>query len=431
MKRMLFSTLLIFTIFVAPTRLTGQQGYLEVSAPGNRKLQLSLAVPVAMGGAPQTDLVREITDVFKFDLTLAGPFNVMQSQATESQSGIRLGEFDLSSWRAAGTDLLIKCGYTVTGNTISVEFRLFDVQTERELAAKRYTGTKPDIRRIVHTFADDIMSTMTGIRGPFTSKIAFVSNATGNKEIYLMDYDGYNIQRITKNGSINLYPDFSPNGREIVFTSYKRGNPDLYRRELFSGAEARVTKVHGTNITGVFSPDGNRIALSMSKDGNAEIYILSKDGKELARLTSHDSIDISPAWSPDGSKMAFVSDRLGKPQIYVMDSDGRNLRRLTTSGAYNVSPRWSPRGDKIAYARQMNGGFQIFSIDPDGSNDQQLTNEGSNEHPRWSSDSRFIAFSSKRGGREAIFVMRGDGNGQVKVSRGKSADSQPVWSPRW
>ncbi len=431
MKRIILSILLIFTIFASPARLTGQQGYLEVSAPGNRKLQLSLAAPVALGGAPQSDLAREISDVFQFDLTLAGPFNVTQTQVIESRSGIHLGEFDLTSWRAAGADLLLKCGYTVTAGNISVEFRLFDVQTERELAAKRYTGTKLDIRRIVHTFADDLMSTTTGIRGPFTSKIAFVSTSTGNKEIYLMDYDGYNIQRITKNGSINLHPDFSPNGREIVFTSYKRGNPDLYRRELFSGAEARVTTARGTNITGVFSPDGNRIALSMSKDGNAEIYILGKDGKHLARLTHHDSIDISPAWSPDSSKMAFVSDRLGKPQIFVMDSDGKNVRRLTTSGSYNVSPRWSPRGDKIAYARQMNGGFQIFSINPDGGSDLQLTTEGSNEHPRWSSDGRFIAFSSKRTGREAIFVMRADGTGQVKVSRGKTNDSQPVWSPRW
>ncbi|GAM08543.1 protein TolB [Geobacter sp. OR-1] len=428
---LIMSALLVAVICASPLILSGQQGYLEVSAPGNRQLQLAIAPPAALSGGVNQDVARAIIDVFKFDMTLAGPFSVSEPQVTESRSGIRPGDFDMASWRAAGTDLLIKSGYVVSGDSVSIEFRLYDVLTEKELAAKRYTGSKRDVRRVVHTFSDDIMSAMTGIRGPFTCKIAFVSTATRNKEIYLMDYDGQNIQRITKNGSINLYPDFSPNGRELIYTSYKKGNPDLYRRELASGAEARVTTARGTNITGAFAPDGNRIALSMSKDGNAEIYLLSKEGKQLSRLTNNDAIEIAPAWSPDAKQIAFVSDRLGKPQVYIMDSDGRNVRRLTTSGAYNVGPRWSPRGDKIAYCRQMGGGFQIFTINPDGTGDTQLTREGSNEHPRWSPDGRFIAFSSKRGGRESVYIMRSDGTGQTKISRGGTSDSSPVWSPRW
>lgn len=429
---MLLPLLLSLGMFFVPKDLSGQQGYLEVSAPGNRQLQMTVAPSVALSGAADQEISRVISDVFKFDMTVAGPFAVSDPKIAESRSGIRIGDFDMTAWRNAGTDLLIKSGYVVSGDSVSIEFRLYDVLTEKELAAKRYTGTKRDIRRVVHTFSDDIMAAMTGIRGPFTCKLAYVSTATKNKELYLMDYDGHNVQRITRNGSINLYPDFSPNGRELIFTSYKKGNPDLFRRELASGAEVKVTTVRGTNITGTFAPDGNRIALSMSKDGNAEIYILSKEGKQLARLTNNEAIEIAPAWSPDASKIAFVSDRFGKPQIFVMDSDGKNVRRLTTSGAYNVSPRWSPRGDRIAYCRQMNGGgFQIFSISPDGSGDTKLTSEGSNEHARWSPDGRYIAFSSKRGGKEAIFIMRSDGSGQTKVSLSGSADSHPVWSPRW
>lgn len=424
------SALLIIAILL-PIPLQSQEDYVRVTAPGNRKLQLAIAQPKTLSGNPIPAVAQEIADVQQFDLTLAGPFEVVRPQVSETSGGIKPGDFDMASWRATGADLLIKSGYTSTGDSITIESRLFDVTTGKELAAKRYSGSKRDLRKIVHTFSDDVMAATTGIRGPFTSKIAFVSTLTRNKEIYLMDYDGYNIQPITKNGSINLYPDFSPNGREISYTSYKNGNPDVYRREIFSGAEARLTKFRGTNITAAFAPDGNRLALSMSKDGNAEIYLTAKDGKQLGRLTHSDAIEISPSWSPDGSKIAFVSDRLGKPQIFTMDPDGRNVRRLTTNGAYNVNPRWSPKGDSILYCRQMSGGFQIFSINPDGSNDTQLTTEGSNEHPRWSQDGRFIAFSSKRTGREAIFVMRSDGTGQVKVSRGTAADSSPVWSPRW
>ncbi|MSM39504.1 MAG: Tol-Pal system beta propeller repeat protein TolB [Geobacter sp.] len=430
MYRFLLAIFFLSTLLL-PSLLPAQEKYLEVTAPGNRQLQLSIAAPVALGGAAQADVANEMRDVFQFDMALAGPFAVLQSPVAEARSGIRSGEFDFAVWRAAGADMLIKSGYTVSGQTVTIECRLYDVLTQKELAAKRYSGGRQDLRRMAHTFSDDVMAAVTGIRGPFTSKIAFVTTKSGNKEISLMDYDGHNVLRLTRNGSINLYPDFSPNGRELIFTSYKKRNPDLYRRELFSGTEARVTNYRGTNISGTYAPDGNRIALSMSKDGNAEIYILSKDGKQLARLTHTDAIEVTPAWSPDGTKIAFVSDRLGKPQVFIMDADGKNVRRLTTAGSYNVNPRWSPRGDRIAYCRQMGGGFQIFSINPDGSDDTQLTSDGSNEHPRWSPDGRFLTFSSKRGGREAIYVMRADGSGQVKVSRGTASDSQPVWSPRW
>ena len=423
--------LVVLMLLCVPSFLQAQQGYLEVTAPGNRQMQLAVAQPVSLFGGPSTDIAKGISEVFSFDLTLAGPFAVMPTPPAESRSGIRPGEFDFAPWQAAGANLLVKSGYTVSADSLTIEFRLYDVARGKELAAKRYSGKRADLRKIVHTFSDEIMLAVTGDRGPFTGKTAFVSTATGNKEIYLMDYDGYNVQRLTKNGSINLNPDFSPNGKEIIYTSYKRRNPDLYRRELFSGAEARISGRPGINVTGAWSPDGSKIALAMSKDGNSEIYTITKDGKQLARLTKNSAIEVSPAWSPDGSRIAFVSDRLGKPQVFIMNADGSNVSRLTTSGAYNVSPRWSPKGDRIAYCRQNGGGFQIYVINADGSGDNQLTTEGSNEHPRWSPDGRFITFSSTRGGKEAIYVMRSDGSGQTRVSRGKGADSHPAWSPRW
>jgi TolB protein len=418
----------LLILFVTATA-SADQNYIEVTAPGNRALQLAIASPVALSGSGDSKTAAELAELFRFDLTLAGPFTVQEAQVSEGKSGIRSGDFDFTPWKSVGAELLLKSGYTISGTTLVLECRLYDVTKGTEVTAKRYTGSLKDMRRMGHTFSDEIMRVMTGERSPFSGKIAFVSTATGNKEIYLMDYDGFNVQRLTGNRSINLNPDFSPSGREIVYTSYKKRNPDLYRRELFTGAEARISSSRGINIGGAWAPDGNRIALATSRDGHAQIYVISKDGKLLARLTRNPAIDVSPAWSPDGSHLAFVSDRLGKPQVFTMDADGKNVRRLTTSGAYNVSPRWSPKGDSIVYCRQQ-GGFQIHTINPDGTGDTQITSEGSNEHPRWSPDGRFITFSSTRGGREAIYVMRADGTGQVRVSRGKGRDSQPTWT-RW
>ncbi len=425
-------TFFLLTIVVAllfPSLPQAQETYREVTAAGANKLTLAVDSPRRLGGGDFPG-AGEIAEVLRADMTLAGLFTVAAPAAPVTAAGIRPGEFDFAPWRGAGVDLLVKCGYTLSGDTLTAEFRLYNVNQGREVLAKRYSGRQRDLRKIAHTFSDDILESLTGERGPFTGKIAFVSNRSRNKELYLMDYDGYHVQQLTRNGSINLNPDFSPTGRELVYTSYRRRNPDLYRRVLATGAEAAISTRRGINVTGAWSPDGKQIALALSKDGNSEIYVISRDGRQMKRLTNNPAIDVSPAWSPDGKQIAFVSDRLGKPQLFIMNADGSGVRRLTTNGAYNVSPRWSPKGDRIAYCRQERG-FQIYVINADGSGDTRLTGEGSNEHPRWSPDGRFITFSSTRDGGEAIYVMRADGSGQTRVSRGARKDSHPTWSPRW
>lgn len=429
MFRIFFTALLL--LLLCPVNIFSQNDFLRVTAPGNRQLRLAITPPVPLAAEQDFKSASDIAEILQFDLAMTGIFQTTLQATTEKSTGMRPGEFNIKPGATGDADLLIKTGYLSSADSITIEYRLYELQTGRELLAKRYSAAKQDMRRTAHTFSDDVIFSLTGERTPFTSKMAFVSRATGNKEIYLMDWDGYNVRKLTANGSINLNPDFSPSGKELIYTSYKNGNPDLYRRELVSGSEIRISSRQGINITGAYSPEGNRVALAMSKDGNSEIYLVSKEGKQLARLTNNSSIDISPAWSPDGRFIVFVSDRLGKPQLFIMNFDGSDQRRLTTSGAYNVSPRWSPKGDRIAYCRQYAEGFQIHLINPDGSDDKQITFEGSNEHPRWSPDGRFIVFSSNRSGTESIFVMRADGSGQTKISRGKNGDSHPAWSKMW
>ncbi len=405
-----------------------QESYLEVTASGSSQSSLAVATPLRLEGKENPEVAREVAEVLAFDMTLSGLFQVAAKDP--ERGGIRPGEFSYAPWKVGGAKLLVKSGYSITGDRLTLELRLYDLLLEKQVTAKRLAGSIKDVRRLAHAFSDEILRTLTGQSGPFTGKIAFVSKRTGNKEIYLMDYDGHNPQQLTKNRSINLNPDFFPNGREIVYTTYKNRNPDLYRRELYTGAEAKVSTQRGLNVTASVAPGGEKIALAMSKEGHSQIYIINPQGKQLARLTNSSALEVSPAWSPDGKQIAFVSDRLGKPQIFVVNSDGSELRRLTTSGAYNVEPRWSPRGKVIAYCRQMGGGFQIFLINTDGSGNVQITSEGSNEHPRWSPDGRFITFSSKRGGKESVYVMRADGSGQTKVSQNGGSDTHPVWSPR-
>lgn len=422
--RYLLCLLLLLTL---PAILQAQSTYIEVTAPGNHQLKLAVDTPRAPSAAPSAESAKEISDVLQFDMNISGVVTAESRGLQPFSTGITIADTDFASWSNGGFDLLVRSEYSLKGEDLTVEFRLYDVLNRKLMTAKRYLGKKKELRRFVHSFADEILLAMTGEKGCFTSRIVYVSAQTGNKEISIMDWDGHNPLPLTRNGSINLNPELAPNGREILFTSYKRGNPDLYRRALSSTVETPLSKHRGLNITGNWSPDGNKIALALSKDGDAEIYTISKDGSNPVRLTVSSALEVYPGWSPDGKQIAFVSDRLGKPQIFIMNADGGNVRRLTTSGSYNVNPRWSPKGDKIAYSRSQ-GGFQIYTIRPDGSEDTQLTSDGNNENPTWSPDGRFIAFSSKRTGGSGIYVMRADGSGQTKVSHDRGNSSQPSWS---
>jgi TolB protein len=422
--------LLIYMIIAIPLQVSAQTGYIEVTAPGNRQLKLAVETPRALDAPPNSPAAKELGDVVAFDMNMSGVMAAEIREQMSSNGSVPLAGTNYLPWASSGFDMLVRGEYSIKGDNLTVEFRLFDVVNRKIMTARRYLGTTKDLRRFAHAFADEIMLVVTGEKGCFTTHIAYVSRQSGNKEIVIMNWDGHNQVQLTRNGSINLNPDFSPDGRELIFTSYKRRNPDLYKRALSSTVEIPVSKRKGLNITGTWSPDGSRIALALSKDGNSEIYTLARDGSKPTRLTDTLAIEVSPVWSPDGSSIAFVSDRLGKPQIFMMNANGANVRRLTTSGGYNVNPRWSPKGDKIAYARMQGGGFQIYTINTDGTGDTQLTTAGSSENPAWSPDGRFITFSSRRGGVEAIYVMRNDGSGQTRVSQGKGNATQPAWSAR-
>lgn len=420
--------LLVLLLVAPPAVLYAQSGYIEVNAPGNRQMKLAVDSPRSLEVPANSESAKLVSDVIAYDMNMSGVVTAESRSQQPPARVLSLVDVDFAPWLSAGFDLLVRSEFSLKGERLTIEFRLFDVVNRKLITAKRYLGAAKDLRRFSHSFADEILRAMTGENGAFTTKIAYVSTQTGNKEIYAMDWDGNNPLPLTKNGSINLNPDFSPDGREIIFTSYKRGNPDLYRRSLSNTAEVPLSTRQGLNITGSWSPDGSKIALALSKDGDAEIYTLDKNGGHPVRLTINPALDLYPAWSPDGKQLAFVSDRLGKPQIFVMNADGGDVRRLTTSGNYNVNPRWSPKGDRIAYSRMTDGGFNVFTVAPDGSSDTQLTSDGNNENPSWSADGRLICFSSKRSSGNGVYVMRADGTAQTKVTRGKGVYFQPVWS---
>ncbi|MFQ5839611.1 MAG: Tol-Pal system beta propeller repeat protein TolB [Candidatus Methylomirabilales bacterium] len=397
-------------------------------------------VTIALAGFPEfrmapggRDLAAEARKILLRDLAFSGIFDVIPESFLHFDArAVAFGDEAevLPSLNRLRVQALLVVHLSERGREITLEGRLYKTGRGTFLMGKRYYGDPKALRTMVHRLADETVLHLTGERGVANTRIAYVAERGGAKEIYLMDYDGMNRVLVTGNRSINLSPRFSPDGKFLAYTSYRDGNPDLYLLNLDTGRRVKVSAFPGLNISPAWSPDGQWLALSMSKNGGAHISLMRKDGTKLRRLTrGTNTIAVSPTFSPNGRQIAFTSDRGGTPQIYVMDVGGTNLRRLTFDGAYNASPRWSPRGDKIAFVSNRDGSFHIYLMNPDGSRVQKLTTRGTSEDPAWSPNGRHIIFTSTRTGRKQLYVMHADGSGQQRLTQGEASYFAPDWSP--
>jgi TolB protein len=426
---------ILFAIFLLPVVINAQLSD-TITGPGGKKFPVAVSPLRNLGGgADPARLSEGIADTIVHDLDLSGWFRVLDRSAyieSAQNSGITLGTFDFKDWSAIGAEGLVKGGFSVQGDEVTVELRLFDVYQNKERIGKRYTGRVKDYRRIGHKFVDEIINQFTGIPGIFNTRLTYVSTSGGRfKEIHVSHLDGTEKFQVTNNRTINLSPSWAPDGRSILYSSFKDRGQTLYLFELYSGKEIRYSPRAGRILGGKFSPDGQTVAATMEVGGNSNLFLLDRSGNVIRRLTQEAGIEVSPSWSPDGRQVVFVSDRSGSPQLYILDVGNGKSRRLTYSGGYNTSPEWSPRGDRIVYTGRVGGRFAVFTISADGGEPRKLTSEASDsEDATWSPDGRFIAFSSNRGGRYQLYMMQATGENQRRLTGSGGDDTRPSWSPR-
>lgn len=380
---------------------------------------------------PAGEVAREVAEILAFDLEFSLRFNVLRGQARAGV--VSRGEgVDYESWGIFGTEYLVTGRIEPTGagyrGTIALHHVPFaDRIVDLGFALPR-AGTR-EFRAAVHDVSNQIVTELTGETGIADTRIAFASRRRGDKEIYAVDYDGFDPYRVTSHDTISMTPDWRPVGGEICYMSFAGGDPDLYCAPAGGGGRARAVSAHeGLDMAPAWSSDGTRLAMTLTKDGNAEIYVLDAGERRLRRLTFSLGIDTAPSWSPNGRRIAFESDRAGVSRIYVMDAEGADVRQLSFGGEAH-SPAWSPLGDRIAYVERIGGRFQVVTMDLDGGNRTVLTSVGENEDPSWSPDGLHLAFSSSRGGGSDIYTMDWDGGNVHRVTQG-GAYVSPSWSPR-
>ncbi|MDR4468127.1 MAG: hypothetical protein MRJ68_07500 [Nitrospira sp.] len=315
---------------------------------------------------------------------------------------------------------------------VNMDGYVYDAGSDEVVGGKRYAGSTSVIRLMAHRFADELVFRYTGEPGIARTKIAYVSQQGTARELFVMDYDGFESRQVTADGFLNLMPHWSPDRRFLVFTAYRnRNTQEIDMIELATGKRWTLVSQGGLNITPALSPDGHFLAYSSSHEGNAELYRLDTRTKAVHRLTTNAGGDLSPSWAPSGREMVFASDRSGGPQLFLMSADGSNVRRLTFDGDYNAAPAWSPRGNWIAYVcRTPKKEYKLCLITPDGQKRRQLTaGPGVDDSPSWSPDGRHLVFSSTADGKSQIYMINADGKDLERITFTGTHNSAPTWSP--
>jgi len=315
------------------------------------------------------------------------------------------------------------------GGSVTVSAEIKDFPAKRLIGKSEFKGPAASTRTLVHRMADDVVYQLTGERGIAETRIAYVAGGRQEKNVCVMDADGFNPHPLTK-GGLALSPSWSPSGKTVAFSWMGAHGWSLYQVPSAGGKAGLVRSGGGLNIAPAFSPDGSQIAFSSSFEGNAEIYVIGADGGTPRRLTKSRSIDNSPTWAPNGQQIAFTSDRGGSPQVYVMDADGGNVRRLVYGLSYTDSPDWSPKGDRIAFVSRSGGGFDIYVVDLNGQDPRQVVTGGSNMSPRWAPDGRHLVYSSDRDGKRGLYVVDADGTRTRPLNVPDAEAKTPAWSPR-
>lgn len=402
----------------------GQRPLLRLAFP-----EIARQGTLSSAGAEAADVLDETV---RNDLEAARIFEIQGPWAFTvlELTGDQARDFEL--YRSLGNELLLVGEVSEQPGKVLFDGRVFDLASGQLVLGKRYRGDLSVARRIAHTFADEVILYFTGKRGLGLTTIAFHSDRTGDKEIFLMDWDGANERRITGHRSVSLFPAWTADGSRVAYVSFLDGAPAIYVADLATGRKHPLVTGGGFNTSPTFSPDGRRMAFTRSLDGNTEIFVAGADGSNPQRLTYSGAIDTDPAWSPSGNEIAFTSSRTGRPDIWVVDPEGTNLQRISTGGDYNDGAAWSPDGTRIAYATRRGGVFQIAVTDRVTLETTLLTSgAGNKESPTFAPDGKKIAYSlsfpGPKGTRTQIWVMDADGRNPEQLTT-EGNNFSPAWS---
>lgn len=425
-----------------PLTILGLLVAMLLAAPAQSELNIRItegadsAIPIAVvpfSVAGNSVLPEDVAEIIRNDLGMSGDFGPLSPDKMLSLPS-RGSEVYYRDWRLLEQQYLLVGELTSVGQgRVQLRFELFDVNRQERILGEQSTVSTDKLRSLGHYVSDKVYETITGIRGAFSTQLAYITQTQeGGKPVYRLytsDFDGRNSQVRLKTSEPVLSPDWSPDGKRLAYVSFEGGRPAIYVHELASGNREKVAGFRGLNSAPSWSPDGRSLAVTLSKDGNAEIYRLDLASKRTERLTDHWGIDTEASWSPDGRKLVFTSDRSGGPQVYMMDSNGREARRITFEGRYNARPRFAPDGKSIYFVHQRDGNFHTARLDLKTSELSILTRTELDESPDVAPNGRMLIYATGRGSNSVLAVVSSDGGSKYTLPAKEGEVKEPSWSP--
>jgi len=398
------------------------QAQLRVDISGVGATQYPIAIAEFNGDAQG----RNVAEIIRADLSRSGQFRLVN--ATGANLGVD-SQISFGEWSGRGADYLAYGSVTQTAGQYSISYRLVDNFRQTQLDAVAFAGSERELRRLAHRIADRIYEKITGVRGVFSTSIAYVLQTGDTYELQIADADGQNPQVMLRSKHSIISPAWSPDGTRLAYVSFELGKPVVYVQTRATGQRTPVANFKGNNSAPAWSPGGDQLAVVLSRDGISQIYTMNLDGSGLRRVMRSPLIDTEPEYTPDGGSLVFTSDRGGNPQIYRVPVSGGDAQRVTFSGSYNISPALSPDGNKLVYVTRRNGAFRLALQDMATGSEQLLTAGPDDESPSFAPNGMQVLYSSVQDGRSVLAVTSVDGRVRQTLSALNGKVKEPVWGP--
>jgi TolB protein len=405
---------------------------IEITGAGANRIPIAIvpfageaAVPVGTAGGAGVGL----TAIVRADLERSGLFRSLELAPLVPQP-TEVSPVNYAEWKARLADALVLGSVAARPDgRFEVRFRLYDVVKQAAVAGVAYTVSRAQLRATAHRIADTVYEKLTGEKGVFSTRIAYVVKRGARFELQVADADGANEQAMLVSNEPIISPKWSPDGKRIAYVSFQNKKPIVYVQDVEVPKQNVVANFKGSNSAPAWSPDGRTLAVSLSRDGVTSLYLINPDGSSLRRLTNSGGIDTEPCFSPDGQWLYFTSDRGGSPQIYRMPAGGGDAQRVTFEGGYNVSPRVSPDGRSLAFIMRNGGKFQAALLDLSTQQVQVLTDSELDESPSFAPNGRQILLATVTGGRGVLSAVSADGRVKQRLTVSAGDVREPAWGP--
>lgn len=393
----------------------------EVSGVGSNQIPVAIAAFADEGMTPQ-----QVTTIIKDDLVRSGYFKIIDVASVMTETTpVNFGE-----WKSKGADaLVVGSVQRLSDGRFDVRYKLMDTLKSATLSGFSLATPPANTRLTAHRIADDIYEKLIGVRGAFSTRVAYVTKAGTEYRLEVADADGEGTQVALRSNEPIISPAWSPDGTKVAYVSFEAKKPVVYVQNLVTRERTVIANYKGSNSAPAWSPDGSKLAIALSRDGLTQIYTVNANGSGLQKLTSSSGIDTEPQFSADGQSVYFLSDRSGGPQIYRMSVAGGEAKRVTFSGSYNITPRISPDGRTLAYISRREGKFQLYVLDLASGQELRLSDTTKDESPSFSPNGRYIMYATESGRRGSLAVVSVDGKVKQKLTVQAGDIREPTWGP--